>query len=240
MFAVHGFLGNSEDFNQLAELLKPYGIELKSPSLFSNQNVLCQISTFVSILEKEWTEYQFGLKFKPQKNIFLGYSFGARLGLKLLAKNPELFDKWIFVSCHPGFDADETELKKARMQSDQIWADQITFENWNEFVGKWFSQEVFKQSICPERPITNFDLGKLKKALTEESLGLQPDYRQLLMQYKNRILWVVGSRDQKFLSISNDLKTKGIIQNPIVLPAGHRVHMDAPSDLVNILVQQLS
>ena len=134
----------------------------------------------------------------------------------------------------------ETELRKARIHSDLSWADQITFENWDQFVDKWFSQEVFKNSISPERKITDFDLNTLKKALTEESLGLQEDYRQLLQKYENRILWIVGSRDQKFLSITNDLKTKKIIQNPIVLPAGHRVHMDAPSDLANILVQQLS
>ena len=237
VFAVHGFLGRGEDFNELRDFLKPTGIELRAPSFFSLSAGAPQNTSFVDMALKEIaaidSEFQ---KNGKRHQVFLGYSFGARIGLKLLAQNPSLFDKWVFASCNPGFAENEIALRNARIEADLNWADLITHERWGEFIQKWFSQEVFKESGSKERAAADYDLDKLKKALTEESLGRQQDFRRLLKENRDRVVWAVGLRDQKFLSIADDLKRDSIIQNLTLLQAGHRVHLDAPKELAETII----
>ena len=220
--AVHGFLGEASDWQGLKNKLSSQ-IEFHAVDLFKkNHEADVCFSNFVSPA--------------TTKKIFLGYSFGGRLGLNLLAKNPEQFDHYILVSVNPGISDEDFEARKSRLQQDLHWADKITEENWLNFLRAWNAQSVFENSRQePIRSLSDFDIPKLKQALIEKSLAKQPDYRELIKRHQNKISWVVGSQDKKFFALAKELKENSIIKNFESVDSGHRVLFDNPDALEKII-----
>lgn len=218
VYALHGFLGTSADW----------------------QTLLKSLSTSVQLIAENMFAPGFrGLtlpKATDTKKIFIGYSLGGRLGLKIMSQNSEAFDHYIFVSVNPGLHENATEERAARQANDQKWSDKISIENWNAFLKEWNAQDVFKNSIAePERPLGQFDVELLKKSLRQDSLAQQPDFRSLIKQNKNRITWVVGSDDAKFKKIAHDMQELGILGEVDELKCGHRVLIDNPQALAQVV-----
>ena len=217
--ALHGFLGQGADWNPVKENSKIE--QWLTPSLFqpdSDSDLFSEIQN------------------SRAKKIFVGYSLGGRIGLSLLEKSPQLFDHYIFVSVNPGFSSGDQTARQQRWQSDLAWADKLTPENWDRFLRDWNSQAVFAGATGePERKLQDFDLVKLKTYLLEYSLAKQPDYSELIRENRNRISWVAGSRDKKFLEIAKTLKAGNIINGYSEIESGHRIPFDSPKKLQQII-----
>src|SRR3989338_4075081 len=128
VYAVHGFLGQSSDWDSIKKNLPQ--LNFVAEELFS---------------EKESIGIAAIHKFQGKK-IFLGYSLGGRLGLQILKKTPELFDHYIFLSTNPGLQVSDLDGRKKRIINDEKWSEKITERNWADFLKEWNAQSVFEGS----------------------------------------------------------------------------------------------
>lgn len=220
VYALHGFLGQDTDWNLVSQKLTA-AHDFIAPNFFK--------SGFAGFDCNQVNSFE-GLK------IFIGYSLGGRLGLKILSEQKVFFDHYIFASTNPGFSLLETKERLQRAVADQAWAQKINPDNWPTFVNEWNSQEIFNNSTNEShRNLSDYDLDLLKQALVQDSLSQQPDYRELIKQHQEKITWVVGLNDIKFLNLAHDLLTKKSLHKIIKIDSGHRILNDNPSALAGVI-----
>ena len=105
IFALHGFLGQSSDWNKVKQDL-PNRSDFVAIDLFSDESLpVAELEDYAEQLSEQVDEIVEGKK----KKIFVGYSLGGRIGLHLLQNNPDQFDHYIFLSTNPGL----TEVENA-------------------------------------------------------------------------------------------------------------------------------
>lgn len=222
IYAVHGFLGCSSDWDTVKKSLP--GCNFIAEDLFSKEPEK-GIGSFQKITGKK---------------IFLGYSLGGRLGLAMLKENPDLFDHYIFLSTNPGFSSTNLELREKRIQADKIWSDKINQNNWSNFLKEWNAQSVFQGSASePKRDVERYDLQKLKESIVKRSLGIQEDFSDSIQMNNNKITWLVGDRDEKYCAIAEKMKNKKIILGYERISSGHRIWLDNPSAVVEVIKRTL-
>jgi 2-succinyl-6-hydroxy-2,4-cyclohexadiene-1-carboxylate synthase len=236
IFALHGFLGQSSDWNKVKQDL-PNRSDFVAIDLFSDESLpVTELEDYAEQLSEQVDEIVEGKK----KKIFVGYSLGGRIGLHLLQNNPDQFDHYIFLSTNPGLTEAENAEKNKRLMSDMKWASQISETNWNEFVKSWNQQPVFEGSSQePERYSGNYDLNKLKRALVMWTLAQQEDFRPLIQEFKDKITWMVGEKDSKYLQIAESMKQKKILLDYKRIFSGHRIWLDQPTVISNLLIDLL-
>lgn len=171
-----------------------------------------------------------------EKKIFVGYSLGGRLGLHILQRQPEVFDRYIFLSTHPGLAEDDVEARALRKSSDEKWIAMLTENNWKNFLFQWNAQGVFADSLVePECSLDEYDLCKLHQALKGWSLAAQADMRSVIQKNKDKIYWVVGRKDSKYLQLAEELKQAEVINAYDIFDGGHRLHLESTTQLCKLL-----
>lgn len=227
IYALHGFLGESSDWMDVFKSVAQDD-HVACPSYFSDEIFSHLIlDSFIQDIENH-----IELSFSHTK-IFVGYSLGGRIGLRLLETRPDLFDHYIFISTHPGL-SNEAD-KESRVVNDQKWIDTLQQSSWDEFMKKWNAQDVLKNSTEAPRPEASYKKDRLVAALLDYSLGKQKDYSALLSQHQDRVTWVVGDQDAKFLNLAENLKQKKILLDYKRISSGHRVLFDNPKELSKVI-----
>lgn len=177
------------------------------------------------------------------KNILVGYSLGARLGMSALASNKALFYKSILISGNPGFDDAYEELdtrsepRRLRWIQDAKWADRFLKSPWSEVVMSWNAQPVFQGGVAePQRLEKDYNRELLALALTQWSLAQQPNMRKIIGDCSDRILWIVGELDERYRQIGTELKTQfNKLKVLIASGASHRVPLEKPEYIAELI-----
>lgn len=202
----HGFLGSPADFAFLA-----HHPEIKIHDLY--QIDLHKITDSIS-----------------DNDVLIGYSMGGRLALQLAAEKNFQIKKLILINAHPGLAENE---KAARA----VWEDKVLHKLYNEplenFLEWWNSLAVFKA----DQPIL-CQQDKNQSAMLFESMRLsqQSNYLPLIIENKEKVLWIIGAQDEKYLALSDThLKPHAIPH--IVVSGGHRL-FQKPESLLPVLKAQ--
>lgn len=204
--ALHGFLGRGSDWDQVRAKSK-CDAEWICPDLFSSGEVSFN---------------------PPDIDVpcwLAGYSFGARLALDWLQREPERWSGALLLSVNPGnFQSDEE--RDARREVDKKWADDFVSADWNDLMCRWNAQEVFTGSSAPDREERDYDRGRLCTALREFSVAGQfTDPRRL----PSTLVIMAGARDRKFVDLQDRMRDAGFPGTfPVVAGAWHRLLIDAP------------
>lgn len=203
LVTVTGFLGKAEDFAFLSpsKAFHPYSFSILDFKAFAQE--LCGHA--------------------PSGSALLAYSMGGRLALHALLSNPSHFSKAIIVSAHPGLNC--LQEKQRRVQSDAVWAQGFLNDPWDILMAKWESQEVFRSSkFLLQRKEVDFDRRALADCLVYYSLGLQDDLRSALQNLQIPLLWMVGEKDEKYITLSKNLHFAHPESRVLTIPdAGHRI-----------------
>lgn len=241
VYALHGFLGQSVDWNSVQNELKKietgHDVQFLAENLFSKESApILEFEDYVDVLAEKLES-----QLEPYENrIFVGYSLGGRLGLHLLTQYPDFFDHFIFISTHPGLTEKQGAEKNNRLIDDMKWAQKISKENWDSFIQDWNAQPVFADGVKDQfKKVEDFDLNLLKRALVMWSLSQQENFEDILFEEQENITWVVGEKDIKFLQIAEDLKQKKILLDYKKILAGHRLHIDQPAFIAQLISEQL-
>jgi 2-succinyl-6-hydroxy-2,4-cyclohexadiene-1-carboxylate synthase len=202
--ALHGFLGHPRDWPSL-ESLHAHRL----------------LDDFPILPFAAWAN-AFNQTIQTHHNIFLGYSLGGRLGLHAILDQPNLWKGAIFISTHPGLKT--AEERAIRIQADNQWAARFETEPWDQLMQAWNAQEVFKHDLPLYRNEAEYDRSFLSKALKIWSLGTQTDLRPKIASLDIPILWMVGEKDPKFLSLGRELSFKHPLSKLCIVPeTGHRL-----------------
>ncbi len=152
----------------------------------------------------------------------IGYSFGARVALGLLADRR--IERAILIGVNPGIS---DEQRPARRAADALWAQLLRERGIEDFIEAWESQPLFAtQQRVPERLAARkkrrlvLDPEQLARCLETMGLAEMPDYRGVV---RNATL-IAGADDAKFLLLAGD--------HVIAIPgAGHDVLLEQPEAL---------
>lgn len=235
LLMLHGFMGDHRAFEHLLEPLSsfcnPVTVDLLGhgassrpgePKKYEEKQQLWDILALIQ-----------HLNFSP---LFLhGYSMGGRLTLKTALARPELFEGLILESTHCGI-MDEN-ARNERRQTDEVRAQKIE-QDFEAFLARWETLDLFKAPLESSMALTQ----KYQHMQSEQSpaalaaslrgfgTGLMPPVCGQLEDLDRRVLLLAGSADAKYQRLNRKLVNQ--FPNAVFtsIKAGHRVHLDNPSE----------
>jgi 2-succinyl-6-hydroxy-2,4-cyclohexadiene-1-carboxylate synthase len=205
LIALHGFLGCGRDWD-VVRAKSECGLEWICPDLFAAG----------ASLEPPAVDGPCWLA---------GYSFGARLALSWMQREPQRWSGALLLSANPGnFQSDQE--RTARRAADDRWAEAFRQDPWNDVLDRWNAQEVLAGGTAPLRTESHYDRAKLSAALRDFSVAGQ--FTDPLRLPSN-LVWMTGERDGKFVTLQASMRDAGFPGTfPLVEGAGHRLLVEAP------------
>ncbi len=240
LLMLHGFMGESSDFDSLAGRLKEdyFCIALDLPGHGQNR---CDDEAEYTIEETSHAIIEF-LTYKKIKSPHLyGYSMGGRIAYNLLTSYPNYFDKAILESALPGI---KSEIDRAeRKKNDLLLAEEICKQPMNLFLEEWYHLDMFssmnqnsanfKEMI--KRKLKN-DSSKLGLSLKYSGTGAMKSLWDLLPDIQTQVLCISGELDKKFCSIAQevcDMYTN--FSHLIFDDISHNVHFEQEEKFAHIV-----
>jgi 2-succinyl-6-hydroxy-2,4-cyclohexadiene-1-carboxylate synthase len=238
LLLLHGFMGSEKAFNHLIEPLKkfcnPITIDLaghgetvtpRDVRLFKAENQVAQIQSILN-------------RFSFENLFAYGYSMGGRLLFHLITSHPELFQGAMFESTHCGLSTKEEKL--LRVQSDKKRAESI-LKNFSQFIDEWLELPLFKSTSANQKKayselMKQQDPDLIALSLEGFGAGIMPPVCEKLQNLNLPLYLVAGQFDVKYVDIMTKIMNSSKNSSlSIVENAGHRVHIDQPNELINII-----
>jgi 2-succinyl-6-hydroxy-2,4-cyclohexadiene-1-carboxylate synthase len=135
--------------------------------------------------------------------VYVGYSMGGRLCLRLAIDRPDLVRALVLVSASPGI-ADRAE-RAARVETDELLADRVEREGVDAFLAHWLAQPMFATvpadapGLADRRRLTPEYLAACLRAL---GAGVMEPMWDGWPSSTMPVLLVTGTRDEKFTAIA--------------------------------------
>lgn len=233
--ALHGFLGRASDWEPVQDAAK---MPIEALAYTETAGLRPQDTDLASWGRAfiTWLD-----RTTPQERpVLLGYSQGGRLALSAFRADPERFAGLVLLSTNPGFAEDDLKSREARVKHDESWARRFEQDPWSVLMKDWNSQSVFAGGgVEPERPESSQARENAASSLRSWSLAKQPDQRDLIRKFSDRILLVSGERDPKYRELAESTLTsseRGLSLRTVPM-AGHRLLFDAPRE-IGILLRE--
>ena len=177
ILCLHGFMGSERDFDFLNEKF-----DVIAPSL---NHLVClsfeDLAVYIDNLVKDYDEV-----------MILGYSFGARLGLRLFKHNPSKYKKVICLGGHLGLESQAEREERRRIEEDFKF--QLKYFSKDEFIKFWNELELFQYD-------KNLEVNYGPKLIYYfENYGLmnQPYLKNEIINYRDKIHFYYGELDTKY------------------------------------------
>ena len=172
--------------------------------------------------------------------IYIGYSMGGRLCLRLALDRPELVTRLVLVSTTAGID-DEAE-RANRQAADQTLAAAIERDGVDQFLHSWLAQPLFATLDDPDLDDRRRNtVSGLASSLRMAGTGGQPPLWDRLGELRMPVLVIAGALDTKFVELAERLAA--VIPHAtlaVVEGAGHAVHLERPADVLAVVKAFLS
>ena len=249
LILLHGFTGNSQNWQPLLPILTPHfqiltldilghgrSASPSDPTRYHIAQVAADIVALLGLLDQHTSE--------PAH--LLGYSMGGRLALYLATHYPQRFRTLVLESASPGL---KTEAERAdRRQRDNALADRIEREGMEAFVDFWESLSLWdsQAQLPPEiraqlrqQRLQNNPTG-LANSLRGMGTGVQPSLWQMLPEITMPILLLTGELDHKFCAIGKEMALLlPQAKHMTISDAGHTIHLEKPSQYTQNVVSFL-
>ncbi|MBD2018142.1 2-succinyl-6-hydroxy-2,4-cyclohexadiene-1-carboxylate synthase [Microcoleus sp. FACHB-53] len=234
---LHGFMGDSNEFNQVISLLSDQfcylSVDLPGHGrtrVMGGEECYTMSNTahaLINLLDQ----------LNVQNCFLVGYSMGGRLALYLTLHFSQRFSRIVLESTSPGLKTQGDRLE--RIQRDFELANKLEKSNFSRFLANWYSQPLFASlknhpdfdSLKQTRLQNNqFELAK---SLRNLGTGCQPSLWEKLQNNKNYLLLLVGEYDTKFITINSEMiRLCPFAQLEIVSNCGHNIHFEDPKTFV--------
>ncbi len=242
---LHGFMGDSHEFNQVISLLSDQFccLTLDLPGhgktrVLGGEECYTMSTTAHALINL--------LQQLNVKNCFLlGYSMGGRLALYLNLYFPQHFSKVVLESASPGLKNQWDQVE--RRQQDFELSRKLEKTDFSRFLSNWYNQPLFVslknhpdfESLIANR-LQNNPL-ELAKSLRNLSTGCQPSLWEKLKENQNPMLLLVGEDDAKFIAINSEMaRLCNSAKLEIVSHCGHNIHFENPKRFVESVKTFLS
>ena len=228
LWCLHGAVGLAADWDVFKRRIEQEGHRVHAIDLWSYlQDGECSFEDFAGKLCRE-------ARNASAPPVLIGYSMGGRLALHALIEDPEAWGGAMMISVHPGRESEEEKIP--RMAADAEWAAKILAGKWDSFLEAWEAQPVLQgqcETPLADRSILRERQVAVARGFTSWSLGKQENLRSLLASITRPVFWLSGSRDPKFVSLTDSVWKEmpdGYLLGPV--KAGHRVPWEAPEEFL--------
>ena len=173
--------------------------------------------------------------------MYVGYSLGGRLCLRLALDRPDLVRRLVLVGASPGIA--DPGARAERRRADEALADGIERDGVAAFLERWLAGPLFaglsEEAAGRDDRLANTAEG-LAYALRRLGTGAQAPLWERLGGLRPPTLLVAGALDAKFAAIARDMATAvGPRARVELVPgAGHAVHLERP-DAMAALIEEL-
>ena len=230
---LHGFTQTSRSWNRYIDFIDPQQsiIRVDAPGHGGSSTVAADLTTTAQMVVEQCG---FG--------DYIGYSMGARLALHIALLHPKNVRRLVLVSSSPGLQSPNERL--TRVQSDEKLAREIAEIGVATFVEKWLSGPLFAGLTSTPADIQdrlrNSSDG-LASSLRLCGTGAQQSLWDRLPELTMPVLLIVGERDQKFLQIGHEMKSRiGMSAELVVIEnAGHSLHLEQPGHCQSVIASFL-
>ena len=231
LLLLHGFMGNSEDFNSVISLLSQefccLTVDLPGhgkTKIYGGEEYYTMPNTAQALIELLDS-------LKIDQCFLAGYSMGGRLALYMTLEFSSRFQKVILESASPGL---KSELARSlRIQADQKLAQQLETTNFKSFLSNWYNQPIFNslRNHSDFKPLIDYRLNnnplELAKSLRQMGIGKQSSLWEKLKHNKIPLLLLVGEYDRKFRLINTEMAhICPVAQLKIISHTGHNIHLE--------------
>ncbi|WP_440998673.1 2-succinyl-6-hydroxy-2,4-cyclohexadiene-1-carboxylate synthase [Fodinibius sp. SL11] len=237
LLMLHGFMGDQRVFTHLIEDLSKFCNPITIDLLGFGQ------TTKPTSPQRYREEYQADDLYSLIENLnnephyLYGYSMGGRLALQIISQHAGLFEGLILESTNCGIS--DPEERKERRRIDVERAESIT-KNFEDFLSNWENLELFKSPV----PQDESSVALYKKIQSEQwppalaaslkgfGTGSMTPVCDTLQKITTPTLLIAGSADEKYQHINQNLLEQLPNATFSSIEAGHRIHLDNPSALI--------
>lgn len=200
-FFLHGFLGQSEDWDcfinlnsSLNNFCAPDFLS-KKKELFDPCMSFSECARAINILAKK--------KLKSPRVLF-GYSLGGRLARHVVLDDPSIWSAVVFLSTQIGLPQEKWENRK---KWEENWKDVFLTDPWSHALKAWNDLQIFKTDSFVLRKEEDFSRKKLAESLTSWSMRSHSLSREEFMDISIPSLWLYGKDDSRCKSTVKELSS---------------------------------
>jgi 2-succinyl-6-hydroxy-2,4-cyclohexadiene-1-carboxylate synthase len=175
--------------------------------------------------------------------VWLGYSMGGRLALRVALDRPDLVEAVVLLGASPGL-ADEAE-REARRRADETLASGLERKGLDRFLTGWLKLPLFErlpaEAAGLEERRANTVEG-LASALRRLGTGVQEPLWDRLGELRMPVLLMAGEHDTAYCAIAFRMAAAigGVSEVSVVPGAGHAAHLERPEAFATLLERFLS
>lgn len=242
---LHGFMGSAHVFKPLISFLREeyhiIALDLlghgKTTGTDDPQqyNVDRQVEDLYNIVTHFHTH-------QTDQFFIYGYSMGGRLAMRFTITYPELVSHLILESADPGIKSKEDRIN--RYELDKERADKI-ITDFGTFLSEWEKAPIFQNSANTASENEQEAYRQIQKSQKPSCMaaclkGFSPGYQlpvyEELKNVRRPITLIAGENDEKYSQLYRQLDRIIVQSNRyIVSDAAHRVHLDKPQRIAEIL-----
>jgi 2-succinyl-6-hydroxy-2,4-cyclohexadiene-1-carboxylate synthase len=170
---------------------------------------------------------------RGNQGVYVGYSMGGRLCLRLALDRPDLVRALVLISASPGIT--DRVARAERVASDEVWARIAEREGVDNFLEQWLAQPMF-QTVPPDAPGLaerhGLSEGYLAHCLRVLGTGAMESMWARMGELRMPVALVTGTHDEKFDAIAIQMfeRIHGNVQH-VRLEGGHSLPLEAPAVL---------
>lgn len=164
--------------------------------------------------------------------VYVGYSMGGRLALRLAVDHADLVEGLVLVSASPGLS--DSHERDARRSADDALAAEIEKVGVEAFLERWLAQPLFSDvptdaaGLAERRAFSASDLATVLRRL---GTGVQEPLWERLRELGMPVLLATGTHDAKFDGIAASMNERIATASHLRIVGGHALPLEAPADL---------
>jgi 2-succinyl-6-hydroxy-2,4-cyclohexadiene-1-carboxylate synthase len=170
--------------------------------------------------------------------VYLGYSMGGRMCLRVALDHPDRVRGLVLVSSSPGLA--DAAARRARVERDNALADRIEAIGVAAFLDEWLAQPLFAH-LPPARAhrderLRNTAAG-LASSLRRAGTGEQEPVWHRLAELSMPVLAIAGSLDEHYVDLARRMVAAIGLNATLVeiADAGHSMHLESPAATARVI-----
>ena len=169
--------------------------------------------------------------------IYVGYSMGGRLALRLAVDRPELVRALVLVSSSPGIEPNADRM--TRQAADVARAHDIDALGVEQFLEDWLAQPLFA-TVAPDATmaaarVAAMSAARLKHQMTALGQGAMEPLWSRLGELTMPVTIVVGRADPRYSEIGRAMVDRIGAARLVELDGGHALPLEQPEALAAVL-----
>ncbi|MBN1609739.1 MAG: alpha/beta fold hydrolase [Polyangiaceae bacterium] len=173
----------------------------------------------------------------------VGYSLGARLGLGLVLRRPDLIASATLVGLQPGLPSRAARERRARQ--DDEWVRLLEQRGIEAFVAAWERQPLFASQAMLAAEVREAQRterlshhpGGLAWALRSLGTARMPSYWNELPRVRTPVHLMAGQLDAKFTQLGSRAACTLRCRMTVVQGAGHNLVLERPDAVASAILQ---